>query len=192
MRGEQTNGVNGHTNGDTQTNGAQELELDAVVIGAGFAGVYLLHRLRQEGLKVKLIEAGDGLGGIWYWNNYPGARVDSQYPIYALAIPEVYETWEWTEQYPGSAELQRYFKHIDKVLDISKDTIYNTRVSKASWDEAKNEWHITCDNGTRINTRFMNCCLGFAAKRHFPDWPGLSDYKGSCAIALSGLWMGSI
>ncbi|KAK5174140.1 uncharacterized protein LTR77_001220 [Saxophila tyrrhenica] len=176
---DQANDVNGHVNGDAKPNGAPlELDLDAVVIGAGFAGVYLLYKLRKEGLRVKLIEAGDGLGGIWYWNNYPGARVDSQYPIYALAIPEVYETWHWTEQYPGSAELQRYFKHMDSVLDLSKDTIFNTRVSRASWDESAHKWHITCDNGTQITTRFMNCCLGFAAKRHFPEWPGLSDFKG--------------
>lgn len=81
MHREQANGANGHVNGDSQTNGAPlELDLDAVVVGAGFAGVYLLHRLRKEGLKVKLVEAGSGLGGIWYWNNYPGARVDSEYP----------------------------------------------------------------------------------------------------------------
>lgn len=140
--------------------------------------MYLLHRLRQEGFNVKLIEAGSALGGIWHWNNYPGARVDSQYPIYALAIPEVYKTWHWTQQYPGSDELQKYFEHVDKTLDISKDTLYHTRVSTATWDDEERKWHIKCDNGTQITTRFMNCCLGFAAKRHFPDWPGFEDYQG--------------
>ena len=98
-------------------------------------------------------------------NEDPGARVDSQYPVYQLAIPEVYNTWEWTEQYPGAPELQRYFRHIDKTLDISKDTLYNTRVDSAKWDDAAHRWIIECDNGTRISTTFLNCCLGFAAKR---------------------------
>ena len=106
--------------------------------------------------------------------------------IYALSIPEVYNTWHWTEQYPGAEELQRYFQHMDKVLDISKDTIYNTRVSSATWDDNAHKWHVVCDNGTRITTRFLNCCLGFAAKRHFPDWPGLEDYKGY--ICHSSFW----
>jgi cation diffusion facilitator CzcD-associated flavoprotein CzcO len=98
--------------------------------------------------------------------------------VYALAIPEVYNTWEWTQEYPGSQELQRYFQHVDNILDISKDTIYNTRVSRATWDDSGHKWNITCDNGTKISARFMHCCLGFAAKRHFPDWPGFENYKG--------------
>ena len=92
----------------------------------------------------------------------PGARVDSQYPVYALAIPEVYNTWQWTEEYPGAQELQRYFQHIDDTLDISKDTLYNTRVNSAKWDDSTHKWNVECDNGTHITTRFLNCCLGFA------------------------------
>ena len=98
--------------------------------------------------------------------------------MYALSIPEVVNTWHWTEQYPGSAELQRYFKHMDKTLDISKDTLYNTRIASATWDDSDHKWHLKADNGITITARFMNCCLGFAAKRHFPDWPGYEDYKG--------------
>jgi cation diffusion facilitator CzcD-associated flavoprotein CzcO len=96
-----------YANGDA-TNGIENLslkdepeeELDAVVVGAGFSGCKLLHELRKKGFKVKVVEAGSDLGGIWHWNQYPGARVDSQYPVYALAIPEVYNTWTWDEQYP--------------------------------------------------------------------------------------------
>lgn len=178
----QTNG----TNGSSDTNGDHSLELDAVIIGGGFAGVYLLHRLRQNGFNVKIIEAGSALGGIWHWNNYPGARVDSQWPIYQLSIPEVYKTFDWKEQYPGASELQRYFRHADKVLDISKDTIYNTRVEAATWDDEKRVWQVTCDTGLKVQARFMHCCLGFAAKRHFPDWPGLDDFGGY--ICHSSFW----
>jgi len=109
-------------------NDLHPLELDALVVGAGFSGCYLLHRLRQEGFSVKVVEAGQGLGGIWHWNSYPGARVDSEYPIYAYSLPEVYKDWTWTEKYPGSAELRAYFKHVDKQLDLSKDVIFGTQV----------------------------------------------------------------
>lgn len=91
-------------------------ELSVLVIGGGFSGCYLLHHLRKAGFNdAKIVEAGTGLGGIWHWNSYPGARVDSQYPVYALSIPEVYETWRWKEEYPGAEELQAYFRHVDKV-----------------------------------------------------------------------------
>lgn len=90
-------------------------------------------------------------------------------PVYALSIPEVYKTWRWTEQYPGAKELQEYFKHVDKCIDVSKDTLYHTRVSKAAWNEQTHKWDIDCDNDTRITSTHMHCCLGFAAKRHFPD-----------------------
>lgn len=171
--------TNGDASGQAQTNGGPlNLDLDAAIIGGGFAGVYLLHRLRQEGFNVKLIEAGSGLGGIWHWNNYPGARVDSQYPVYALSIPEVYKTWRWSEQYPGAKELQEYFKHVDKCIDVSKDALYHTRVAKATWNEQTHKWELECDNGTRISATYMHCCLGFAAKRHFGDFEGLDTFKG--------------
>ncbi|KAF7191091.1 Cyclopentanone 1,2-monooxygenase [Pseudocercospora fuligena] len=176
-----TNGTSSHSSGHPV-----QLDLDAVIIGGGFAGVYLLHRLRQEGFNVKIVEAGSALGGIWYWNNYPGARVDSQWPVYQLSIQEVFNTFEWKEQYPGSAELQRYFEHTDKVLNISKDTLFHTRVKAATWNDDSHRWHIECDNGTEITSKFMHCCLGFAAKRHFPDWPGFDDFQGY--VCHSSFW----
>ena len=175
------NGSNGHADGTRS-----HLELDALIVGAGFAGVYLLHRLRQEGYNVKIAEAGTGLGGIWHWNSYPGARVDSQYPEYAYGIPEVYNTWTWTEQYPGEKELKRYFKHVDKVLNISKDVLYEHKVVSAGFDPSIDKWHLVCENGKRITARFFLGCLGFAAKRYFPDWPGLDDFKGY--VCHSSFW----
>jgi len=168
------NGFNGHTNDQPP----KHVELDACIVGAGFAGVYLLHRLRQEGFNVKIVEAGTALGGIWHWNSYPGARVDSNYPVYALSIPEVYETWRWSEKFPGEKELKRYFQHVDKVLSISKDVFFEHRVVAARFDGDGDKWHIECENGTSITARFFICCLGFAARRYFPDWPGLEDFQG--------------
>ena len=97
-----------------------------------------------------------------------------------------YKTWRWTEQYPGSDELQAYFKHIDQCLDISKDTLFNTRVVKAVWSEDGHYWDIECDTGVRITANFLHCCIGFAAKRYFPDWPGLKAFKGY--VCHSSFW----
>ena len=183
------NGINGLSNGTArngEVNGHVDEELDALVVGAGFGGCYLLHRLREAGFSAKIVEAGSGLGGIWHWNTYPGARVDSQYPIYSYSIPEVYKTWTWKQQYPGSEELREYFKHVDSVLDISKDTLFKTKVVTATFDESIDKWRVECDDGKIIVTRFFLPCVGFAAKRHFPDWPGLSSFEGT--MCHSSFW----
>lgn len=152
--------------------------IDVLIIGAGFAGVYLLHQLRKEGLKVKIVEAGNGLGGVWHWNTYPGARTDTPVPTYALNIPEVYETWTWTEEYPGEKELKAYFCHIDNVLGISRDVIYGEKLNKATFDETADKWQLETDHGTTFTAQFFCPCMGFASKPYIPDWPGLDEYKG--------------
>lgn len=181
---------NGHSNGtvNTETNGpVNHLDLDVLIVGAGFAGIYLLHQLRKEGLKAKIVEAGHGLGGVWHWNSYPGARVDTPVPTYALNIPEVYETWTWSEQYPGEKEFKAYFQHLDKVLGLSKDVIYGETVTKAAFDETTDTWRIQSDAGSTFTSQFFCPCLGFASKRYTPDWPGLVDeYKGQ--IVHPNLW----
>ena len=165
---------------------ADEKPLDALIVGAGFAGVYILYRLRQKGFKAKIVEAGSGLGGIWHWNSYPGARVDSQYPIYAFSLPEVYEDWNWSSHYPGGEELREYFEHVDKKLHIKKDTIFESKVTKATFLEDRDLWVIECDTGVNYTCRHFVASLGFAAKRHFPDWPGLDDFEG--VIHHSSFW----
>ena len=151
-----------------------------------FAGVYILHRLRQAGFECKIIEAGTGLGGIWEWNRYPGARVDSQYPVYALSLPEVYEDWNWSSHYPDHVELRAYFEHIDKKLEISKDTIFHTKVERATWDDDERLWLLECNTGRSFKTRHFVASIGFAAKRYFPDWEGLNDFEGE--IHHSSFW----
>ncbi|KAK3698779.1 hypothetical protein LTR37_016783 [Vermiconidia calcicola] len=184
--------AHGRTNGNIgdradSPNGVEPAEtLDVVVVGAGFAGVYLLHKLRKAGFNTKIIEAGAGLGGIWWWNAYPGARVDSQYPIYALSLPEVYEDWNWSSHYPDHVELRAYFEHIDKKLQIKKDTVFNNKVVRATFDESEDMWFIECDTGRTFKARHFIACLGFAAKRHFPDWEGLDSFQGE--IHHSSFW----
>lgn len=112
-------------------------------------------------------------------NRYPGARVDSQYPVYALAIPEVYNEWTWSAHYPDHTELRAYFKFVDQRLHIKKDCVFNAKVTDAVWNDTDCVWSITCDSGHRFRTRYWTACTGFAAKRHFPDWPGYEDFKGT-------------
>lgn len=179
--------ANGHANSQTANFEPVHLDLDALIVGAGFAGVYLLYQLRKEGLNARIVEAGRGLGGVWHWSNYPGARVDTQYPSYALNIPEVYSTWSWTEEFPCGQELRDYFQHVDNVLDISKHVFYGSRVVKATFEETSNKWLIEADNGNTFTAQFFVCCLGFSAISHIPDWPGLKDnFQGQ--VVHSNFW----
>ncbi|CAG7938922.1 unnamed protein product [Penicillium olsonii] len=163
------------------------LELDAVVVGAGFSGIYTLHRLRNElGLNVKIIDAGSDLGGTWHWNTYPGARVDCSVPTYAFGIEEVYKTWTWTQRYPGQKEFEAYFDHVDKVLSIRKDCIFNTRVVSASFDSESAKWSIETNGGRKVVAQYFVPAVGFAAKQHIPSWKGLDSFKG--VIHHSSLW----
>ncbi|KAF2173626.1 hypothetical protein M409DRAFT_15904 [Zasmidium cellare ATCC 36951] len=165
---------------------ADNLDLDVLVVGAGFGGIKALYDLRNQGLNVVLYDAGTGFGGTWRWNCYPGARVDSPVPIYELAIPEVYEDWYWTTNYPDWKELQAYFNHADKKLDLSKDCAFNTVVISGEWDEGQARWIVKTQDGRTVKARFMVVAAGFAAKRYIPDVPGLDTFKGE--IHHSSFW----
>ncbi|KAK8194187.1 hypothetical protein M8818_007375 [Zalaria obscura] len=166
---------------------AQELETDVIIVGAGFGGVYLLHKLRDElGLKCKVYEAAGGLGGVWHWNCYPGARVDTPVPIYEYSIEKVWKDWTWTEKYPSWQELRRYFDHVEKVLDVKKDIAFNTRVVAAEFDMKTHRWVLKTEDGRIARAKYFINAIGFAAKRHFPDWKGLDTFKGE--IHHSSFW----
>jgi cation diffusion facilitator CzcD-associated flavoprotein CzcO len=176
--------TNGHTNGigadhtNVEVGNTPVVELDVLIIGAGFTGCYLLPKLRNMGFNVKVVEAGAELGGVWYWNRYPGARVDSPYPIYSLSLPEIWNTWNWKEKYPGQPELREYFRFVDEKLDLSKDILYNSTVAAATFNEANNTWLVSCTNGKKIQTRFLVSGTGFAAKQYIPKWKGMDKFKG--------------
>ncbi|KAF2638692.1 FAD/NAD(P)-binding domain-containing protein [Massarina eburnea CBS 473.64] len=155
-----------------------DLVIDVLCIGAGFAGCYLLHTLRNAGFRTKIIEAGSDYGGVWHWNSYPGARVDSQWPVYALGIPEVYENWTWSEQYPGERELKEYFRFVGDRLDLRRDTEFGKKVVSAEWDEEMMGWKVKCDDGFLVHAKFLVAGIGFAAKRYFPPWDGLGSFRG--------------
>ncbi len=152
--------------------------LDALIIGAGFSGVYQLHRLRQQGFSVRLFEAGADLGGIWHWNCYPGARVDSHVPNYEFSMEELWRDWNWTERFPAWDELRRYFQYVDGKLDLSRDIRFETRVTEAVFDPDNNLWHIVSEDGHNVWARFFITCTGFASKAYVPDFTGLNDFTG--------------
>ena len=154
--------------------------LDVLVIGGGFSGCYQLYRLREAGFEVALYEAGAALGGIWYWNCYPGARVDSDVPNYEFSMASLWQDWRWSERFPGWQELRAYFRHVDARLDLSRSVRFNTRVTAAEFDEAERCWRVQCADGHRAQARFLLPCLGFASKAHVPAYAGFERFAGEC------------
>ncbi|KAF4338160.1 cyclopentanone 1 2-monooxygenase [Fusarium beomiforme] len=153
-------------------------KLDALIVGAGFGGTYQLKRLREEGYKVRIVDFASDYAGVWYWNRYPGARVDSPIPHYEFSDPTLWREWTWTQRFPGSKELRDYFSFVANKWDLRKDTDFNTRVEQADWDESSNNWTVKCSGGKVYQAQFLLLNTGFAAKRYIPDWKGIDKYRG--------------
>src|SRR6516165_6468595 len=155
-------------------------ELDALVIGAGFAGLYQLLCLRDRlGLSVRALEAGGGVGGTWYWNRYPGARCDSESHVYWYTFsPELMREWEWSERYPGQPEIMRYLNYVADKFDLKRDIRFNTRVVDARYDEAENRWHVLTEQGETYVVKFLITAVGCLSTANVPNFPGLKDFKG--------------
>ena len=160
--------------------------LDALIVGAGFNGVFQLYHLRKRGFNVRLVDAGAELGGVWYHNSYPGARVDSHVPNYEFSFEELWKDWQWTEKFPGREELLRYFDYLESKLELKKDIQFNTRVTAAQFDKQRNLWQVETDNAERIEARHFILCTGFAAKSYTPKFKGIESFKGVCHH--SGHW----
>ncbi|EXJ84874.1 hypothetical protein A1O3_05549 [Capronia epimyces CBS 606.96] len=152
--------------------------VDVLIIGAGFGGCYSLYKLRRLGLSVHLFEAGSQLGGVWHWNNYPGARVDSEIPYYQFSMPEVWRKWNWSERFPGGEELKAYFKHVDSTLNLSKDITYSANVVGIKYDESTAKWTVTTEDGQKAVCRYLICATGSSFKPYYPDFPNLNKFKG--------------
>jgi cation diffusion facilitator CzcD-associated flavoprotein CzcO len=162
----------------TRTNNSAIEDLDVIVVGAGFAGLYLLDRLRSMGMAVQVFEAGAGLGGVWYWNCYPGARVDSPGPIYQYSRDDMWRRWQFGELYPSWQELRDYFHYVDEKLGLSRDIRFNRRVNQAEFDPAHNRWIVRSSDGSVASARYLVLCTGLSAKPYVPDLPGLDDFTG--------------
>ena len=148
--------------------------------GAGFSGVYLLYHLRKLGYSVQVFEAAPELGGVWYWNTYPGARVDIDSPHYALSIPEIWKDWTWKERFPGQKELREYFEYMDQRLELKKNITFNTRVVAAHFDVEVGRWVVTTEDERVVRPQFLILCVGFASKPYTPDFKGLQKFGGIC------------
>ena len=156
-------------------------ELDALVIGAGFAGLYQLFSLRDRlGLSVKVLEQADGVGGTWYWNRYPGARCDSESHVYWYTFaPELMREWEWSERYPGQAEIMRYLNFVADKFDLKRDIAFNTRVTSAQYDETTNRWQVRTEQGETFTATYLVTAVGCLSTANVPKIPGLQDFKGA-------------
>ncbi|KAI0127323.1 cyclopentanone 1,2-monooxygenase [Xylariales sp. AK1849] len=154
------------------------VELDVVVVGAGFGGVYQLKKLRDEGYKVKILEAGAGYGGVWWFNAYPGARVDTPIPLYELDDPALWKDWSWTQRFPDHTELRAYFNHVAEKWDLRKDTHFNSLVQSATWDHVEFKWNVRTKDGNVFKAKYLLLNTGFAAKRYIPEWKGSGLFAG--------------
>jgi cation diffusion facilitator CzcD-associated flavoprotein CzcO len=159
-------------------NGKAVEELDVLVVGAGFAGLYQLDRLRRLGYNVKVFETGSDIGGVWYWNCYPGARVDTYGPLYQFSGAELWRDWNYSELYPSWEELRAYFGHVDKKLGLSRDIRFDTRVTGAEFDTDRDQWVVQASDGSVTRARFFVLCTGLAAKPYIPRIEGLTDFRG--------------
>jgi cyclohexanone monooxygenase len=159
--------------------GAAPVSLDAVIVGAGFAGLYMLQRLRGLGLSARVYEAGDGVGGTWYWNRYPGARCDVESMDYSYSFSEeLQQEWSWTERYASQPEILRYINHVADRFDLRRDIQLATRVTAATFDEATNRWAIETDRGHRASARFCIMATGCLSEAQVPGFKGLETFAG--------------
>lgn len=162
---------------------------DVIVVGGGFGGTHALHRLRGLGFSTHMFEAGAALGGIWYWNSYPGARVDTECPVYQLTDPELFKDWTWSERYPGRDELVRYFAHVAKVWDLNKDITFSSRVQEAHWNQAASQWDLLIDHGGytfAAHATYVVFCTGFASRAYVPPFKGIQNFAGR--MCHTGFW----
>ncbi len=160
---------------------------DAIVVGAGFGGLAMLNRLRKQGMSVRVLEAGTGVGGTWYWNRYPGARCDVESMEYSFQFDEaLQQEWEWTERYSPQPEILKYLNHVTDRFDLRKDIQFNTRVSSAVYDEAANRWTVTTEDGVSMTATYCIMATGCLSAPNTPAFKGAGSFKGE--IYHTGQW----
>ena len=155
-------------------------QLDALIIGAGVSGLYQLYRLRQLGLNARIFEAGDGIGGTWYWNRYPGARFDSESYSYAYSFSEeLLQEWNWSEHYSAQPENERYLNFVADKFALRPHIRLGSRIRSAHYDSADRRWLVTTEDGHQARTQFLVSAVGILSATHMPNIPGIADFKGS-------------
>ena len=171
----------------TGTRPAITAEYDVVIVGAGFGGMYQLHRLRALGMTARVIEAGTGVGGTWYWNRYPGARCDVESMQYSFAFSdEIQQEWKWPETFSAQPDILRYANFVADKLDLRRDMLFETRVTQTRFDEGTSQWTVTTDRGDAFTAGFLIMATGCLSTARVPDFKGLSSFKG--ATYHTGHW----
>jgi acetone monooxygenase len=155
-------------------------ELDALIIGAGVAGLYQLHQLREQGLRVRAYDAAADVGGTWFWNRYPGARFDSEAYIYQYLFSEdLYKDWSWSQRFPDQPEIERWMHYVTDRLDLRRDIEFSTTVTSARFDEERGRWTVHTDHGETIDTRFLVTCAGMLSAPLTDLFPGQGSFRGT-------------
>jgi cyclohexanone monooxygenase len=177
-------------------------DFDVIIIGAGFAGMYMLHRMREMGLKSIVFEAGDGVGGTWYWNRYPGARCDVESVQYSYQFDkELEQEWTWSEKYSPQPEILKYANHVADRFKLRKDIRFNTRITSSNYDEKKGEWELVAEQGDTYRSNFCIFATGCLSSYNLPKFEGVEDFSGETyhtgqwpheGVDFSGLRVGVI
>jgi cation diffusion facilitator CzcD-associated flavoprotein CzcO len=153
--------------------------LDVAIVGAGFGGLYALHRLRELGLDARVYEAGSGIGGTWFWNRYPGARCDVESMAYSYAFsPELEQEWDWTERYATQPEILRYANHVADRFDLGRDIQLYTRIESVILDESTDRWRLRTAAGEEVSAQFCIMATGCLSSQNIPDFPDLDRFEG--------------
>jgi cyclohexanone monooxygenase len=161
--------------------------IDVVIVGAGFGGMYMLHRLRGLGLSAVVFDVASGVGGTWYWNRYPGARCDVESMQYSYSFSdELQQEWQWSEVFAGQPEILRYANYVADRLDLRRDMRFETRVTEAVFDEAAHRWRVRTDRGDAVSAQYCVMATGCLSAARMPDLPGLGSFKGK--IYHTGHW----
>ncbi|HEY0938366.1 MAG TPA: NAD(P)/FAD-dependent oxidoreductase [Trebonia sp.] len=168
------------TAGAADAPGAEAVDaVDVVVVGAGFSGLYQLHRLRALGLSAVVFEAGDDVGGTWYWNRYPGARVDVECINYSFSFSsDLEQEYRWTERYAPQPEILKYARHVADRFDLRRDIRFKTRVTAARWDDPSRTWRVETDPGGAVTARYVVMATGCLSAAKVPDIPGTEKFAG--------------
>ncbi len=160
---------------------------DAVIVGAGISGLYLLHRLRRLGLSALVVDQATGIGGTWFWNRYPGARCDIESMTYSYSWShELEQEWTWTERYADQPEILAYLEHVADRFDLRRDIRLGTRVAEATLDASGERWSIVCDGGDRLSAAFLIMATGCLSVPRIPEIPGIERFAGD--LHHTGLW----
>ncbi|MFI2131240.1 flavin-containing monooxygenase [Lysinibacillus fusiformis] len=154
-------------------------EVDAVILGAGFAGLYMLHQLKSKGFSTIVYETGDGVGGVWYWNRYPGARCDIESIYYNYTFSkELYEEWTWTSRFPEQEEILRYLNYVADRLKLRSNIQFNTRVKAAHFDEEQHKWLVHLNDGHQVLAKYFITGIGCLSAANVPKFQGLDQFSG--------------